>query len=182
LAAAAARAHHSTLNPAAPSFTPRAQAATPAVPQAAPYQPQMVPRSYVPVAAHPYNNYEGYQQMATGIWTEPPQDYIIRQQIRALLSPPGNAGDAPGRVTVGLPFVVRTLPQGYMVPDASLNRVVLRRNTDLYIRGVEMGMPRSYLQWLAGEDPRRANVYLLSVFAMEEGLQRVERVQRRGQL
>lgn len=93
----------------------------------------------------------------------------------ALLNAPRKDWEPPGRVTVELNFVAQTLPPGLMVFDHSLNRLVLRRDTELYTRGVMLGMPPAYLRWLAGEGPHGVNICPLSQQTIEDAKRVVQR-------
>jgi hypothetical protein len=149
-------AQGSNLNPAAAEFTPRSN------------QP---PTHQHAAPSHGYTTPYAHVGSPSEITTS--TDELTRQQIRALLNPPGNMYDPPGRVTVDLPFIMRTLPAGYMVHDRTRNRVVLRRDTELYTRGYQLGLPLTYLQWLAGDDARGRNIHTLSRASILQAQRRV---------
>jgi hypothetical protein len=82
--------------------------------------------------------------------------------VRRLMNPRGGPRDRPSRVLIDLPFVVQTLGQDYFADNREHNRLVLRKDTDIYRRGVGLGLPQQYMDWLVGEDRHwRKNVLIL---------------------
>lgn len=98
--------------------------------------------------------------------SQPPYPFVFGQHpiediVTELLNPPPSWGDRENWVTIGLPWVMRTVGPRHMEYSTELSRIVLRNDSELNVRGEALGMPADYLAWLRGDPTFRTNTFTI---------------------
>lgn len=99
-----------------------------------------------------------------------PADKRVELLVSHLLAwPQAAAADHTNMVTIGLPLAMKCLGQ-HMAYDPKKHRVRLKADSEVRLRGAELGLPEEYLGWLcADEDARATNILRIGVRELKLG-------------
>ncbi|KAF1924405.1 uncharacterized protein M421DRAFT_402716 [Didymella exigua CBS 183.55] len=120
-----------------------------------------------------------YIHQQTEYLPDPIEDIVFR-----LLAWPLSSAYGVETVVLGLPLVIQCFGEhadAHMQYDERVHRLCLRAVSDVRWRGEQLGLPKTYVDWLCAEGQKGAvNILKVGYEQLDDGLRRWQEVTRRN--